>query len=380
MINNIVLLQKAGYFVCVADKNPDAPAFDVADNFRAIDIADPEAIFKYARDENVSAIIAVNDAGVFSAAYASEKLGLTYHSLEVAKKCTDKGLMREAWLQMNLSQPEFIVVSDVSEIRNAIYKIGIPCIIKPCLNWGSKGVSAINNEDDISIAIQFALENNRNGRFIIEKLVGGFEVTVEGLVQNGISKILARSDKEHQDHARFKVAMALNYPAKLNESTQYKLDKLIHEAIESLGIKNGAFHAECMIDGDEIYLVEMGGRPGGGHIFGYIVEAVSGICMPVALASILLNKNLNIEPIFQRGSCYKFFNAPVGVFRGIENLDIAKSSDGILDLGFKMENGKVVGDIAGDADRPGYIVSSAETRELAIEKAKAAKNKIINHV
>jgi biotin carboxylase len=376
MINNIVLLQKAGYFVCVADKNPDAPAFQIADNFRAIDIADPEAILKYAKEESVNAIIAVNDAGVYSAAYASGKMGLTYHSIEVAKKCTDKGLMRDAWLQMNLSQPEFSVVSNVDEIRNVINQIGIPCIIKPCLNWGSKGVSAINNVDDIPYAIQFALENNRNGRFIIEKLVGGFEVTVEGLVQNGVSKILARSDKEHQEHSRFKVAMALNYPAKLSASIQDKLDELIHKAIKALGIKNGAFHAECMIDGDDVYLVEMGGRPGGGHIFGYIVEAVSGICMPVALASILLNKNLSIEPIFQRGSCYKFFNAPVGVFRGVENLDTAKSSDGILDLGFKMEKGKVVGDIAGDADRPGYIVSSAESRGLAIEKANQAKNKI----
>lgn len=376
MINNILLLKEAGYEIYLLDKNPNAPAFAFADGFEAIDVVNAVEVLAYAKKINADAIMAVNDAAVQTAAYASSKLNLIYHTVVVAEKCTDKGLMRQSWEEKKLSQPAFKIVHSAEEIRKAVSEIGLPCILKPCLNWGSKGVSVINAENDIDWAIDFALNNNRNDRFIVEEFIPGLEVTIEGLVQNSKASILARSDKEHQDHPKYKVAMALNYPARLSEKVQATLDKLIYDAIEALGIENGAFHAECMIRDEEVFLVEMGGRPGGGHIFGYIVEAVSGICMPVALAKILLGEKISIEPLYQQGACYRFFNAAPGIFSAINNLTEAKNSEGILDMGFNLKPGTNVGAISGDADRPGYIVSKGIDRDQAITNATNALSKI----
>jgi hypothetical protein len=45
---------------------------------------------------------------------------------------------------------------------------------------------------------------------------------------------------------------------------------------------------------------------------------------------------------------------------------------GILDFGFHMNPGTVVSAIGGDADRPGYAVTTGDTREQAIEYADRA--------
>lgn len=376
MIANIKSLKEAGFEVYVLDKNPDAPGFHYSDKFAAIDIVDKNEVLDYALEQKIDAVLAVNDAGVNTAAFVCEKMGLIFHSLEVAINCTDKGYMRDCWRTKGLSQPDYIIINGSSEIYEKVINFGFPCVLKPCLNWGSKGVSIVKDKKDLNKAIDFVEKNDRNDRFIIERFINGTEVTVEGLVQNGSVGILACSDKEHQDHSMFRIAMALNYPARLTQIQENILRDLIVKAVGALGIVNGAFHAECLISDEDVFLVEMGGRPGGGHIFGYIVEVVSGINMPINLAKILLGLNAEIYPKCQKGSCYKFFSPPPGVFRAVFNLEEARKSVGILDLGFNMKQGSIVGPISNDADRPGYIVASGEDRNAAIANANNAFQKI----
>jgi biotin carboxylase len=368
-VHSVKKMQRAGYEVHVLDKNPDAPCKAYADNFAAIDIADTEGIKAYSAEHGIDGIMAINDAGIVPAADASAALGLHFHSPETARDATDKGRMRERWAEKGLSQPEFIIVTSADDIRGAIQKIGYPCILKPCYNWGSRGITAIFDENDADFAINFALENNRNGRFIIEEFIPGTEMTIEGLAKNGEISILSKSDKVHQDHPRYRVAMELNYPAKFSKEKLAEVDKLVIDAAKALGIKDGAIHCECMVNDKGAYLVEMAGRPGGGHIFGQIVEAQSGVEMPVALAKLILQEDVDIKPKFQKGVSYRFFAPPKGVFQSVKGIEEAKSIPGVLDIGFSMEPGTVVDAIAGDADRPGYLVTTADTRDEAVQLA-----------
>lgn len=377
MYRSILKLQKENYAVFVVDKNPNSIGFKIADGYKSIDIIDTISIIGYAKEIHADCIIAANDAGVLTAAIASQKLDLKNVSVITAQKATDKGLMRECWQKNNLSQPDFIICDNQEELKNKIKQFGLPSVLKPCLNWGSKGVSLIKNPKDIDFAITFALQNNRNNRFIIERYIEGIELTIEGLVINSNTKILAFSDKEHQQHDRYKVAMSLNYPAQISDTIFLKLQKLINQAVVALEINNGAFHCECILRNEDIYLVEMAARPGGGHIFTEIVEAVSGINMPVSLAKIFLNEHITLpENINFNGACYRFFNAPKGIFIAIENLDLAKESEGVIDIGFKMKTGTKIDAISDDAARPGYIVTRGLDRNAALNNAINAFHKL----
>jgi biotin carboxylase len=372
MKHSIRQIQALGHKVYAIDKNPDAPAFAVADGHAAIDLVDVDGITNYAREIDANAILAVNEAGVLSAAHASQRLGLRGLDPDTAIKALDKGMMREAWDAAKLSQPKFVVVDSIEKIPQAAAEIAYPLILKPTMNWGSRGISRVNSAEELGWAMDFAATNQRTGRFIIEACVDGTEMTIEALMQDGEVSILAKSDKEHQPHPRFRVAMGLNYPAKFSADILAQTDELISNAAKALGLDNCAIHSEAMLLDGTVYLIEMGARGGGGHIFGQIVEAVSGVSMPQALIKILLGEKTDIQPKYQRGAVYRFFAPPQGIFMGAEGVEEARKLEGVLDFGFQMETGCVVRAIEGDADRPGYCVTTGANREEAMALADKA--------
>ena len=269
------------------------------------------------------------------------------------------------------SQPS-VRVASTDAIAAAASSLGYPVILKPAMNWGSRGVSRVAEAADLPWAIDYARANCREVEFIVEQCISGTEMTIEGLVKRGQAQILAWSDKEPQEHPKYRVAMALNYPARFAPRQLLRASDVVTRAAQALGIENGAFHCECMVNDSDVFLVEMGGRPGGGHIFGQIVEAASGVCMPQALAQLLLGDDPNIRRVRVRGACYKFFAPPSGVFQEALGVTEVSRLRGILDFGFHMSPGTVVSAIAGDADRPGYAVTTGATREEAIENADRA--------
>lgn len=372
MCHSIRKLQAIGLRVFAADAAADAPGFALVPEHAVIDIRDDAAVADFARSRGVALILAVNEAGVLAAAKASRQLGLPNLSPEVALRCLHKGLMREAWEEAGLPQPAFRRISSSNSIAEAASSLGFPVILKPAMNWGSRGVSRIATPEELPWAIDYARENCRDGEFIVEQCVSGTEMTIEGLVKSGEAQVLAWSDKEPQVHPKYCVAMALNYPARFVEWQLQQATEVISRATRALGLEDSAFHCECMVNDAGVFLLEMGGRPGGGHIFGQIVEASSGICMPQALALLLFGEDPDIHPKYQRGACYKFFAPPPGVFREVSGVADAVHLPGILDFGFQMKPGTIVSAIAGDADRPGYAVATGATREEAISNADRA--------
>ena len=372
MSRSIQKIKELGYEVYCVDMNPNAPAFAYADGHAAVNISDVDGVGKYADEIGADVVLALNDAGVLPAVYANKKRGLKCYDPEQVKFFTDKGYMRERWKEFGVAQPQFEVCTSAEEIAAAVYRIGFPCIVKPCMMWGSRGVSKVNNEQDIAFATQFAMENARGARYIVEEFMSGTEVSIEGLFKDGKAYILAKADKELQQHDNYRVTIQINYEAALPDAILHEIDELVSKAGRAMGFESGALHAECMVTPEGVKMIEMAGRPGGGHIFGAIVEAVSGVSMPQALTQILLGEDIDPSARVHRGACYKFFNAPEGVFQRIEKLEEAAQMPGIIDIGFTMAECTVVRTMDHGANRPGYIVSEGINRAEAISRAEAA--------
>lgn len=380
MVRSIQKIQQLGYEVYCVDMNPAAPAFPFADGSAAVNISDVEAIGKYADDINADVVLALNDAGVLPAVYANRKRGLKCYDPEQVKYFTDKGYMRQRWKEAGVKQPDFVICTNADEIRQAIFKIGFPCIVKPCMMWGSRGVSKVNNEEDIPFATNFAMENAKGPRYIVEEFMSGVEVSIEGLFKDGKAFILAKADKELQRHENYRVTVSINYEADLPENILREIDNLVANAGKAMGFEAGALHAECMVTEDGVKMIEMAGRPGGGHIFGAIVEQVSGVSMPQALTQILLGQDIDPSAKYRRGACYKFFNAPEGVFEAVHGLEEAKHLPGVIDIGFTMLPGTVVRTMDHGANRPGFIVTGGSNRNEALRNAENAFQSLQFHM
>lgn len=372
MVRSILKIQELGYEVYCVDMNPLAPAFAFADGFAVVNISDVEGVGSYADEIGADVVLALNDAGVLPAVYANRKRGLKCYNPDDVIYFTDKGYMRQRWAEHGIAQPAFEICTDAAAMERAIRSIGFPCIVKPCMMWGSRGVSKVNHEGDIDFAIRFAMENSKGPRYIVEEFMQGTEVSVEGLFKDGKAYILAKADKELQQHDNYRVTVRINYEADLSSDVLCEIDTLVANAGRAMGFEAGALHAECMVTPQGVKMIEMAGRPGGGHIFGAIVEAVSGVSMPQALTQILLGEEIDPAARYSRGACYKFFNAPEGVFQQVEHLDEARQMPGIVDLGFTMAPGTVVRTMDHGANRPGFVVSEGLTRAEAISRAEAA--------
>lgn len=374
MRHSIRRLREEGFRVFAVDGNPMAPAFNEADGHAPVDVTDIRGVINYARQIDADVILPVNELGVLTAAQASRELGLPGLSTEVLEQCINKGRMRDCWHRAGLPQPEYQIVSSVEEIAKAARKLGYPVILKPTKGWGSRGVSLVSNETELPWAINFARGHfhDAQSEYVVESFVPGMEMTVEGLVQAGKPHILTWSDKDMQAHPHYRVTMALNYPARITESQADLVSWTVREAVLALGIENGAFHCECMLNESGVYLIEMGARGGGGHIFGLIVEAVTGICMPATFVKILLGEKVNLDVLAQSGVCYKFFSPPPGVFEAVNGLEKTRQLSGVLDVDFALERGTKIEAIAVGASRPGFVVAVGDNRQEAIANANRA--------
>jgi biotin carboxylase len=372
LANSIRVLQEAGHLVYAADKNPHSVGFEIADGSAAIDIVDLDSVIEYAKTIGADMVLAVIEAGLLEASQACETLGLPNISSEVALNCLDKGRMRQCWDRANLPQPTFRITTRDEDPVAAANTIGFPLIVKPTFGWGSRGVSKVSSHDGFGEAVRWARENSRTGEIIIEEFIAGTEMTIEGVVMNGQCEVLAKSDKEHQEHEQYCVAMALNYGANFEASVLDRADSLMGQALKAVGHENGVFHCECMVNEDGVFLLETAARGGGGHIYSQIVEAVSGIKMPACHVDILLGNEPDIKATQQLGASYRFFSPPEGKFRSIQGIEKARAMPGILDIGFTLQPGETVGPITGDAARPGYVVSGGSHRNEAIANAQGA--------
>ncbi|KWT91557.1 ATP-grasp domain-containing protein [Candidatus Magnetominusculus xianensis] len=363
-------IREGGFHTIALDRDPQAQGSVEADEFYHIDIIDVEKVMRCAIDNGIDGIMPLNEFGMRTHAYIANELGLPGVHLDCVEAVVDKSIMRQCWRNERLNQPDFLVFTTKGDAYCAAETIGFPCIIKPADSGGSgRGVIIADNRSDVDNAYDFAKQYARNGKIIAETFIEGIEVTVEGLCQRGEHKVLSISDKYKPD-IKTRVATSLNYPAALSETILNAIKALVTRAVKALGLTDCATHTELIVSPEGVpYLIEIGARGGGGHIFSTIVEAVTGINMPLELAKILTGLQPDWIPRVQRGACYRFFNPPKGTIVGIEGLDEAKNIEGVLDIGVTKKIGDKIGELLNSQERVGFIVTSANDRNGAWELA-----------
>lgn len=367
---SLLHLVRGGLRVVAVDADPRAPGADVTHRFEPLDITDAKRVLELARSEAVDGVMPMNEFGMRTHAHVTQALGLPGLDLNQAEAVVDKGAMRTVWEAAGLCQPRFRIITQLAQAGPAAEQIGFPCIIKPADSGGSgRGIIIIEDASQVAEAFGFAEPHARNGRVLIEEFIDGLELTLEGLCWRGEHRILAGSDKV-KAQGLTRVATSLNYPAQLPEPVMASVQELVHAAVRAIGLRDCATHTEVIVNRqDRPYLVELGARGGGGHIFSTIVEAVSGVNMPMALAQILTGEQPDWQPSRSRGAAYRFFTPEPGRIAAINGIDQARRVEGVLDLGFVKTVGQRVGSLDNSLERAGFVVTTGTDRSSACNAA-----------
>lgn len=89
----------------------------------------------------------------------------------------DKDISKKLINEQYILTPKWITI-DVKEmdINHIIEKIGLPCVVKPCSNGSSIGISIVNNKQQLEDAI--VLAKSHESKIIVEQKIEGREFSV----------------------------------------------------------------------------------------------------------------------------------------------------------------------------------------------------------
>jgi biotin carboxylase len=273
----IAATRALGYHVICIDRDPNAAGQKAANEFYSIDFSQKEAVLDFAQSRSIQAIVPLNDYGVPTAAFVSQRLGLPGITETAARQVTDKYAMRQAWDAAGLPNPRFQLVENLAQAQQAAQAIGFPVIFKPAnsLGGGSRGVQTAHHPEEVPSAYQFASSVYAgDARVLVEACVQGVEHSAEVVVIDQVPYVVAISDKVKTPYP-YRVDEQVVYPTAIQGPALSTLKQTIVEAVRAVGITVGAAHVELCSTADGPVLFEIGARCGGGATADPIVASVA---------------------------------------------------------------------------------------------------------
>jgi biotin carboxylase len=388
-------LKGLGYKVLVVDGNIDCPGRSVADYFVHQDFSDIQATQDALRPHHLKGIMPLNDFSIGAAAAVAREHGLPGWG-EYTETCLRSKIeMKKAWINAGLSTARAIYGSVREILDGQIQDWDFwPCVVKPSFSGGgSRGVFIANNWQEIRNQLAKVGEKYLDRKLVIEEFIEGSEHTLEVVVFRGNSTLLSISDKQNYAGSHT-VVQNLYFPGPVGSKYRDCLEPLVVAAARALRADSGALHFEVILRSDEPYLLEVGGRPGGGLNFHPICEISTGFNYPAILASILTGNSPDLTRGPNKCLAWKYFPVGSGIIKSIDGLEELKSQPDLIDAfiyekvgshRFEQEELKSQPDLIDafiyekvgshrfelndDLSRPGYVLVEGSTISEANERA-----------
>jgi len=171
----IIESQRLGIETIAVDRYQDAPAMQVAHRSYTINMLDGERLREIIKSENPDYIVPEIEAIATSTLVELEKEGYNIIPTANATYLTmdREGIRRLASETLGLPTAKYEFANTLEELKIAIRKIGIPCVIKPVMSSSGKGQSICRSMDDVEKSWNEAIEGGRGKktRVIVEEFI-----------------------------------------------------------------------------------------------------------------------------------------------------------------------------------------------------------------
>lgn len=357
--------------VVVASERRQAMAGMIGDRALMVDLARPEAaaeaIVARARNKPLDAVVGVDEQGVLAAALAAAHLGLPHNPPEAVAATTDKAAMRRAFAASGVRQPDYQVAGPDADVAQLAGEVGLPCVVKAVSLSGSRGVIRADDPGAAAAAAEWVRAilaeagGSPDAPLLVERYIPGVEVAVEGLLQAGALKILAVFDKPDPLEGPYFEETIYVTPSRLPAATLEAVSLRAAEAAAALGLVEGPIHAELRIDGESVWILELGAR------------SIGGLCarslrfgIGVSLEELILRHALGlpIEGLDREQAASGVMMLPIpkeGVLREVRGQAEARALPGVTGLEISIAPGKWVRALP-EADRYlGFLFARGET-------------------
>ena len=359
-----------GLFTIAVYRDPAGPGFRYASRRAIFSSEDETAVERLADAERVDGIVAPGtDWQVAIAARVAHRLGLPHPiSPETGVLATSKQRQRERFDQAGVPQPRWVVVPE------SLDEIAFPCVVKAPDRQGQKGLSYVRERAELPAAVDAARGASRSGSVLVEELVPGPEVTVNGFSVDGEFVPLTVTDRQVAEPPAFGVALAHAFPSPHAPSAA----EIARRAVEALGIREGPTYTQLRVGARGPEVIEVAARLGGGHDAELVEAAVgideNGLALAAALGEhVTPSRVTNGYGPRVGGAATRFLVAPPGV---LESVDVPSDLEGVAWVRIYRGPGFVVSPLRRGPDRMGALLALGATREEALARGDAAAERI----
>ena len=160
-----------------------------ADFFYPISAGSKDEILEQCREIGIDAIATIgSDVSAVTAAYIASKLSLPCSSYVGVLSAASKITTRDILGRCGVPQPEYCVVGD--SIPDKLKELGFPLVIKPGDRSGGRGLSKVENEQQLFRALGMARDVSFGGEAIAEKFIEGTPYSCECISYMGRHTVL----------------------------------------------------------------------------------------------------------------------------------------------------------------------------------------------
>lgn len=292
-----------GYYVITADYIPDNIAHKFSDEYVNVSIIDKEAVLKIAREKQIDGIMSFGvDPGVVSAAYVQQQMGLPsfgpYESVEILQ---NKDKFRAFLTEHGFNVPK---AKGYNRAEDAMADAAIwdyPIIVKPTDAAGSKGVTRVDNAEQLKAAVDYAFDKSLSGHIIIEDFIEkqGCSSDTDSFSVDGKLKFVSFCAQRFDLNATNPYTpAAYSWPSTFTKEQEAYLTSEIQRLITLLGMKTNVYNIETRVGTNgKPYIMELTPR-GGGNRLCEMLRYATGVDMITAITRAMVGDP--IEPISQK--------------------------------------------------------------------------------
>jgi phosphoribosylglycinamide formyltransferase 2 len=263
----VIALQRLGVEVIAVDRYADAPAQQVAHRAHVVAMTDGAALRRIIEAEKPHLIVPEIEAIATDmlVEIEREKLAEVIPTARAAQLTMNReGIRRLAAEELSLKTSPYVFASTVDEVRAAVAKVGLPCLLKPVMSSSGKGQSVIKSAADIDKAWDYAMTSGRvaQARVIVEGFIKfDFEITLLTVRAKNSKGEIETSFCEPIGHIQVDGDYVESWqPQRMTPAALKKAQDIAAKVTGALGGR-GIFGVEMFVAGDEVWFSEVSPRP-----------------------------------------------------------------------------------------------------------------------
>ncbi len=290
-----------GVYVITCDYLPDNYAHKFADEYHNVSIIDKDAVLELAQKLNIDGIMSyATDPGVVTAAYVAEQMGLPTSPYESVCILQNKGMFRNFLQEHNFNVPKAKSYKTFLELEKDADDWEFPVIVKPVDSAGSKGVSRVDDREQLKVAFDYAKEKSLTDECIVETFIEkvGYAMSGDSFSVDGKLVHFCLDSQWFDESAPNPFTPSAHFwPTGAPKNVQQEVQVEVQRLISLLHMKTTIYNIEARVGKDgKVYLMEVSPRAGGNRL-AEVQRLATG--QDLIMASVKASLGLAVEDLSQ---------------------------------------------------------------------------------